>query len=250
MPHRMTPAEAWTELLDGNARFVRGEMLHPSQGVDHRAGLSVAQEPFAVIFGCSDSRVAAEIVFDRGLGDLFVVRTAGHVVDTTVIGSIEYGVEVLHAPLVIVLGHDSCGAVGAAAEALTTGRMPTGFVRAIVDRVIPSIVNIPQPEPEGPDGLTGEPDLEAGASRALIAPTAEVLGREHVRHTVRMLLSYSAGLSAAVAEGRCAIVGLEYALVEGRVRLVESSGPIKRIARAPIGSASTDSTPAASLPVD
>lgn len=215
MPHSHTPAEAWTALLEGNDRFVRGEMEHPSQDVARRADLSTGQAPFAVVFGCSDSRVAAEIIFDRGLGDLFVVRTAGHVVDTTVIGSIEFGVEVLEAPLVIVLGHDSCGAVGAAADALATGRMPTGFVRAIVDRVIPSIVALPEPGA----------DPSGGARR--LAPSAADLGREHVRHTVRMLLSYSAGLSAAVAEGRCAIVGLEYALAEGRVRLVESRGPIE-----------------------
>ena len=224
MPHRLTPAQAWTELMDGNGRFVRGEMLHPSQGVDHRAELGSQQEPFAVIFGCSDSRVAAEIIFDQGLGDLFVVRTAGHVVDTTVIGSIEYGVDILSAPLVIVLGHDSCGAVGAAAEALMTGRMPSGFVRAVVDRVIPSIVNLPSPPGDGADvDASGDDPREA---RQVLIPTADALGREHVRHTVRMLLSYSAGLSTAVKEGRCAIVGLEYALVEGRVRLVESSGAL------------------------
>lgn len=218
MPSTYTPAQAWRVLQEGNARFVRGEMEHPSQGVDHRADLSAAQHPFAVIFGCSDSRVAAEIVFDQGLGDLFVVRTAGHVVDTTVIGSIEYGVDVLGAPLVIVLGHDSCGAVGAAAEALTTGRMPRGFVRAVVDRVIPSIVNLPDPsEVDGPDA----------AHRPMLPPSSAVLGREHVRHTVRMLQSYSAGLAEAIAEGRCAVVGLEYALAEGKVRMVESAGAIE-----------------------
>jgi carbonic anhydrase len=114
VPRPTTPAEALSALREGNERFVRGEMLHPSQGVDHRSELSVAQHPFAVIFGCSDSRVAAEIIFDQGLGDVFVVRTAGHVLDTTVIGSIEYGVDVLGASLVVVLGHDSCGAVAAA----------------------------------------------------------------------------------------------------------------------------------------
>ncbi|WP_024285373.1 carbonic anhydrase [Cellulomonas sp. KRMCY2] len=236
MPNRPTPAQAWSALIEGNARFVRGEMEHPSQGVDHRAELSTEQNPFAVVFGCSDSRVAAEIIFDQGLGDLFVVRTAGHVVDTTVIGSIEYGVNILNAPLVIVLGHDSCGAVGAAAEALTTGRMPAGFVRAIVDRVIPSIVHLPRQagadsadsadradNADSADSAGGDP-VDAG--RPMLVPTAEILGREHVRHTVRMLQSYSAGLSDAVAQGRCAIVGLEYTLADGRVRLVESSGPL------------------------
>ena len=212
MSHPTTPAQAWTALLEGNDRFVRGAMEHPSQDVERRATLSAAQEPFAVVFGCSDSRVAAEIVFDRGLGDLFVVRTAGHVVDTTVIGSIEYGVQVLGASLVVVLGHDSCGAVAAAADALATGRMPTGFVRAVVDRVIPSIVALPEPSDDG------------RPARAPMLPSAAALGHEHVRHTVRMLQSYSAGLSDAVAEGRCAVVGLEYDLAVGRVRLVEAHG--------------------------
>jgi len=238
MPHTHTPAEAWAELLAGNERFVRGEMAHPSQDADHRAALSEAQNPFAVVFGCSDSRVAAEIVFDRGLGDLFVVRTAGHVVDTTVVGSIEYGVQVLGAPLVIVLGHDSCGAVAAAAEALATGRMPGGFVRAIVDRVISSIVALPAVDLGAETGGTGE-DAAAGSSvgdgargqavvgRHALAPAPEVLGREHVRHTVRMLMSYSAAVRTAVDDGRCAIVGATYALAEGRVRLVESTGPVE-----------------------
>lgn len=217
MPTQLTPPLAWKALLEGNDRFVRGVMEHPSQGIEDRTQLSVAQHPFAVVFGCSDSRVAAEIVFDRGLGDLFVVRTAGHVVDTTVVGSIEYGVDILRAPLVIVLGHDSCGAVAAAAEALTTGRMPGGFVRAVVDRVIPSIVNLPDP---------AEGDDVAGTDRPMITPSPEVLGREHVRHTVRMLQSYSAGVADAIADGRCAVVGLVYELAEGRVRVVEVAGDI------------------------
>lgn len=215
MPTSITPAQAWAELLAGNDRFVRGEMAHPSQDVAHRASVTAAQHPFAVVFGCSDSRVSAEIVFDRGLGDLFVVRTAGHVVDTTVVGSIEYAVELLGTPLVVVLGHDSCGAVGAAAEALATGRMPSGFVRAVVDRVIPSIIALPQTGP----GL--EPPTTSGRP---VAP--EELGREHVRHTGRMLLSYSAAIREAVDAGRCAVVGATYALAEGQVRLVEAAGVI------------------------
>jgi carbonic anhydrase len=225
--HTLTPAEAWAELLAGNERFVRGEMAHPSQDVDHRAALSAEQHPFAVVFGCSDSRVAAEIVFDRGLGDLFVVRTAGHVVDTTVVGSIEYGVQVLGASLVIVLGHDSCGAVAAAAEALATGRMPGGFVRAIVDRVIPSIVALPDADPGTGPGGTGAPSGQAVVGRHALTPAPEVLGREHVRHTVRMLMSYSAAVRTAVEDGRCALVGATYTLAEGRVRLVESTGPVE-----------------------
>lgn len=212
MPTTYTPATAWNALVEGNRRFVSGAMEHPSQGIDHRAELSSAQSPFAVVFGCSDSRVAAEIIFDRGLGEVFVVRTAGHVVDTTVLGSIEYGVEVLGASLVVVLGHDSCGAVTAAAEALRTGVMPTGFVRAIVDRVIPSIVT--QPDASRPD------------EGHLAVPSTELLGKEHLRHTVDMLLSYSAALSSAVAEGRCAVVGVEYTLAQGEARAVDVRGAV------------------------
>ena len=205
-----TPADAWHALVQGNDRFVRGEMEHPSQSIDRRASLSEAQHPFAVIFGCSDSRVAAEIIFDQGLGDVFVVRTAGHVLDTTVIGSIEYGVDLLGASLVVVLGHDSCGAVDAATTALTTGELPRGFVRAIVDRVIPSIVTIGS----------------GGDRRAIASLTAAELGHEHVRHTVQMLQGYSVLLAEAVASGRCAIVGVEYTLADGRIHLAESVGDL------------------------
>src|SRR5690625_7847669 len=127
MPSQLTPAQAFSALVEGNRRFTSGEMLHPSQDTARRSQVSVEQNPFAVLFGCSDSRVAAEIIFDRGLGDLFVVRTAGHVVDTTVTGSIEFGVDLLHTPLVVVLGHRGCGAVGAAADALAAGWLPSTF---------------------------------------------------------------------------------------------------------------------------
>lgn len=208
MPHELTPAQAWTALREGNERFVRGKMDHPSQSIEKRTELSSAQHPFAVLFGCSDSRVAAEIIFDQGLGDLFVVRTAGHVLDTTVIGSIEFGVEVLGAPLVVVLGHDSCGAVKAATAALTEGTTTPGFVRAVVDRVIPSIV-----------GMVGQ-------GQDLSTIDAATLGHEHVKNTVQMLQDYSVTLARAVAEGRCAIIGLEYDLVDGRVRVAETVGDL------------------------
>ncbi|MFB8227813.1 carbonic anhydrase [Cellulosimicrobium sp. NPDC055967] len=208
-PAPLTPAEAWATLRSGNDRFVADAPLHPSQGADRRRETSSSQHPHTVLFGCSDSRVAAEIIFDQGLGDMFVVRTAGHVVDTTVLGSIEYGVELLSVPLVVVLGHDSCGAVGAAVDTLTTGAQADGFVRAVVDRVIPSIAKI-----------TGA----GNGSLENLDPA--VLRREHVRNTVDMLHSYSAGLAAAVAEGRCAIVGVEYDFAEGRARLVDVVGDV------------------------
>lgn len=108
-----TPRDAF-QLLAGNRRFVGGAPEHPNQDAARRAETTSSQHPFAVLFGCSDSRPATEVLFDRGLGDLFVVRTAGLVMGPEVLCSIEYGVDQLDCPLVIVLGHDSFGAVGAA----------------------------------------------------------------------------------------------------------------------------------------
>jgi carbonic anhydrase len=204
-----TPAESWAALRAGNARFAGGAVQHPSQGAARRHETAVSQHPFAVVFGCSDSRVAAELVFDQGLGDLFVVRNAGHVIDPSVVGSIEFGVEILGASLVVVLGHDSCGAVAAAAQTLATGEEPPGFIRAVVDGVIPSIV-----------GLTSQ------GTEAFAAMDAAQLLREHVRHTVGALTAYSTALAAAVADGRCAVVGVEYDLVDGEARLVTVSGEV------------------------
>lgn len=220
----LTPREAWRALMEGNARFVRGEMDHPSQGVDRREEVSRTQRPFAVLFGCSDSRVAAEIIFDRGLGDMFVVRTAGHVVDTTVIGSIEYGVDILGAPLVVVLGHDHCGALTAATDALASGEMPTGFVRAIVDRVIPSLVT--PTEPQNGSRRWSLTKFMGDDSRQIRIPDDDALRRQHVRATVQMLQTYSVSLATAITEGRCAVVGLEYDLADGAARLVEQIGDI------------------------
>ncbi|MFC7404932.1 carbonic anhydrase [Georgenia alba] len=216
-----TPAEAWRQLREGNARFVADAMTHPSQGADRRAEVAAEQHPSAVLLGCSDSRVAAEIIFDQGLGDLFVVRTAGHVLDASVIGSVEYGVGILGAPLVVVLGHDRCGAVAAATDALLTGTMPTGFVRTVVDRVIPSLLTRPQ---------LGDPGIAPGAdgsrSRHLSLPDEHTLRRNHVRATVQMLRDYSGVVAEAVAAGRCAVVGVEYTLADGTAHLVDHLGDV------------------------
>src|SRR6476469_9701418 len=123
------PVAAWKALKEGNERFVAGKPEHPSQSISHRASLAASQKPTAVVFGCADSRLAAEIIFDQGLGDMFVVRTAGHVIDSAVLGSVEYAVSVLDVPLIVVLGHDSCGAVKATLAALDGGEVPTGYVR-------------------------------------------------------------------------------------------------------------------------
>ncbi|MDY6995236.1 MAG: carbonic anhydrase [Actinomycetota bacterium] len=199
-----SPRSAWKALKEGNERFVAGKPLHPSQSIEHRASLAAAQTPTAVVFGCADSRVAAEIIFDQGLGDMFVVRTAGHVIDSAVLGSLEYAVTVLKVPLIVVLGHDSCGAVGATLAALGEGEVPGGFVRDVVERVTPSIL-IGRRE-----GLSRVDEFEA----------------RHVTETGLQLLNRSTAISDGVRDGTLAIVGLTYHLADGRVQLGEHLGDI------------------------
>lgn len=198
------PVSAWKALKDGNVRFVAGEPQHPSQDVARRARLAHGQKPTAVVFGCGDSRVAAELLFDQGLGDMFVVRTAGHVLDHAVLGSIEYAVALLNVPLIVVLGHDSCGAVKAALDALDKGEMPGGYVRDIVERVTPSILLGRHA------GLTRVDEFEAA----------------HVKDTVNQLQVRSATIAKGIAEGTQAIVGATYHLADGRVELRSHLGNI------------------------
>jgi carbonic anhydrase len=197
-----TPADALRLLLEGNERFVAGERLHPNQDADRRAAVAPVQRPFAVLFGCSDSRLAAEIIFDRGLGDLFVVRTAGHVVGPEVLGSIEYAVANLDTPLIAVLGHDSCGAVAATLDALERGEPPGGYTRDVVERVMLSVL----------------------AVREEALKDADAAVTEHVRYTVSLLVERSAAIADRVAAGRLGVVGLTYRLAEGSVSRISSVG--------------------------
>jgi carbonic anhydrase len=199
-----SPVTAWKALREGNERFVAGEPAHPSQSIADRARLTHGQKPTAVVFGCADSRVAAEIIFDQGLGDMFVVRTAGHVADLAVLGSIEYAVTVLDVPLIVVLGHDSCGAVKATLAALDGGEVPGGYVRDIVERVTPSILL------GRSAGLTRVDEFEA----------------RHVNETVAQLRVRSSAIAQRIQEGRLAIVGLTYHLADGRVVLRDHVGDI------------------------
>ncbi len=199
-----SPANAWKALKEGNERFVAGKPEHPSQSVEHRARLAGGQRPTAVLFGCADSRVAAEIIFDRGLGDMFVVSTAGQVIDGAVLGSIEYAVTVLKVPLIVVLGHDSCGAVQATLSALDEGALPDGYVRDVVERVMPSILLSRR------EGLERVDEFEA----------------RHVTETGSQLLSRSRAIADGVDSGDLAIVGLTYHLADGEAVLRDHIGDI------------------------
>ena len=158
--------QALAELLDGNRRFVTAKRTYPDQSIQVRRELSTAQKPFAVVLTCSDSRVPPEVVFDQGLGDLFVVRLAGNIVDQAVRGSIEYAVEEFCTPLIMVLGHQNCGAVAATLKTLQPPfTTPAGEVGTLVAAIAPAV--------EAAKGRPGE--LLDNAVRANASQSADQL---------------------------------------------------------------------------
>jgi carbonic anhydrase len=189
-------------MLRGNARFVAGEPSHPRQDVERRESLVNGQAPIAALFGCSDSRLAAEIIFDKGIGDLFVIRNAGQVISESVVGSIEYAVAVLHVPLIVVLGHDQCGAVRAAIDSQAEDATPLPpHIANLISRIVPAVHRV-----VSKSGIEFDP--------ATI--DSHDVGREHLRDTIAELLEESEVVSDAIAEGTLAIVGANYRLLEGR----------------------------------
>ena len=203
----MIPAtEALRRLVEGNRRFVaeaRGEDTLRSQA--HRADLAAAQEPFAIILGCSDSRVPAEIVFDQGLGDLFVIRVAGNIVAPSQIGSVEFAAERFHTRLVVVLGHSNCGAILATLEELDR---PTDkqsrHLHAIVDRVRPSV----------------EPLLAAGLKHDHESLVHHAV-RANVRASANQLRHGSEIMEQMIARDGLLVVGAEYSLETGEVEFFD-----------------------------
>lgn len=197
---RLSPTQAWHLMLEGNRRFVSGAPEHPNQNVAHRHGLAGAQDPVATLFGCSDSRLAAEIIFDLGLGDLFVVRNAGQVIGESIVGSLEYAVEILGVPLIVVLAHDACGAVRAAIDgtAIDAAPLPPAIWKLIAP-IIPAARKV-----FAENGGTAASDIDA-----------EQVGREHLRNTIATMLQSSELIADAVAAGRLGIVGANYRLAEG-----------------------------------
>ena len=200
------PAVALRRLQDGNARFVAN--LQRSEAMTsavRRAEVADNHRPFAVILGCSDARVPAEIVFDQGLGDLFVIRVAGNVVAPSQVGSVEFAVERFGVQLVVVLGHSRCGAIEATLEALSRpGQAQSPGLRSIVDRVRPSI-----------EGLL---HTELGRDRPRLVQEAV---EANIRASVNQLRHGSEILERLVLAGRLQIAGAEYALDSGQVRFLD-----------------------------
>lgn len=187
---------AWVKLQDGNRRWAEGssDAVH-ARSPQRRADLVSGQTPFAMILSCADSRVPAELVFDQGLGDLFVVRTAGHAVDDTVLGSLEYAVTVLGVDLVLVLGHEACGAVAATAATITGGATPGGYIRDIVERL----------------------SLHVTAAHHAGVRDGLDVSRWHAGATVDLLQQRSSVLAEAVFHGKVAVMAAIYELGSGLV---------------------------------
>jgi carbonic anhydrase len=188
---QVTAESALAELKVGNQHHVQHRYQHPHENALRQRELTSGQHPHAQILSCSDSRVPPEIIFDQGLGDLFVVRVAGNVATDTELGSLEYGAEHLHIPLLVVLGHEKCGAVTAAVE----GGPPEGHIAALVNLIMPAV--------EKSRGLPGDPVTNAV--------------RSNVELVVRQLRSSTPLLSELVAHGKLRIVGAVYSLDSGKV---------------------------------
>lgn len=202
-----TPATAWQEMVRGNTRFVEGTPLHPRQDAERRTEVAAGQRPLAALFGCSDSRLSAEIIFDKGIGDLFVIRNAGQIISDTVIGSLEYAVAVLHVPLIVVLGHDQCGAVLAAIESQTADApLLPPHITSMISRIVPAVRRVAGND----NAFDSKGKIDAGQI------DSHDVGREHLRDTIAELLEASELISEAVAAGTLAIVGANYRLVVGR----------------------------------
>ena len=219
----ISPTEAISRLKEGNGRFIAGNMQHPHESSDERAfiaknsyenpdalslgmtseqaakrraELTKSQHPFAIILSCSDSRVPPELVFDEGLGDLFIVRVAGNVLNDEGLGSIEYGVDVLGARLIVVLGHQSCGAVDAAMKTVAAKGKAPGHIQSLVTAIKPVVVATPKA------------DLETTI-------------KANVKHVADALRSSTPILKGKVDSGDIQVIGGYYTLDSGAVTFLD-----------------------------
>jgi carbonic anhydrase len=188
--------QALLRLMEGNRRFAAGRPEGPNRELKRRVEISHGQHPIALVIGCVDSRVPPELIFDQGLGDLFVIRSAGHIVDGVILGNIEFGVAELHVPLIVVLGHQRCGALTAAAEALEQGHTFPGQIAVLLEALREAV--------------------EAG--RNLPGDQLENAVRVNVEQVISQLKS-SPVISGALEEGEVKIVGMVYGLDSGLVEV-------------------------------
>lgn len=193
-----TPTAAFTRLMEGNGRWVSGDLHHPDRDPDRRQFVAQSQEPFASILACIDSRVPPELLFDTGLGDLYVMRTGGEAVAPVVTGSVEYGPMTSGTPLIVVLGHQRCGAVEAAYKSLRDGKPLPGNLQAIVKALEPAYAQAVK---------------EGGAD------PVDTMARAQVTLTATALRS-NQDLAPLVGKGALAVAGAYYSLDTGKVEVL------------------------------
>ncbi|HEY4284863.1 MAG TPA: carbonic anhydrase [Chthoniobacterales bacterium] len=192
----VAPAEAISKLKEGNGRYTSGSLQHPGQTTERRTELAKTQHPFAAILCCSDSRVPPEVVFDQGLGDLFIVRVAGNVINDEGLGSLEYTVDHLGTRLILVLGHQRCGAVDAARETIAAKGKAPGHIQSLVTAIKPAVE------------ATAKEDLDATI-------------KANVKHVVDSVRSSSPILKAAIDSGKIQVIGGYYSLDTGAVTFLD-----------------------------
>jgi carbonic anhydrase len=190
---------ALAKLMAGNQRYLRHQEQRPNQSLARRKELGAGQHPFAVILGCADSRVSPELLFDRGLGDLFVIRVAGNTVNDAVLGSVEYAVEHLGTKLVMVLGHEKCGAVSAAVE----GGVAGGHIKALVEAILPAV-----------EASRGEPGDKI--HNCVIA---------NARRVAKQVRESEPTLKDEVEKHGVKVVAADYDLDSGKVKLLDVGRP-------------------------
>lgn len=196
--------EALERLLEGNRRYRAGEDLYPDRDLVRRVELAEGQEPFAVILGCADSRVPPEVIFDEGLGKLFVVRVAGNTaVDPFVVGSVEYSIEHLGSVLVMVLGHEGCGAVKGAVAVATEGAEEPGAIGDFIAPIVPVVEGVREDEPGLSDEDLVDPSIEANVRKAV----------DDLSHADELIEEF-------VDSGEVKIVGAQYMLKSGEVKIL------------------------------
>lgn len=198
----MCPNQTLQRLVDGNKRFAQGESIHPNLGIELRNALIKEQKPYAAILSCSDSRVPIEIIFDVGLGELFVVRSAGHVLSKEALGSLEYAVGELGVKLIMILGHGNCGAVKSALNYYDTNQYEnlSPNIQAILNHIYPVFENLEQPE---------EMDILTAAIRA------------NIKYQVDDLINTDSYLAKKIKDKELIIVGAKYCLASGLIEVFE-----------------------------
>jgi len=194
----LTPDQALALLKEGNAKFLTDSPLQAVQGRDRRLEIARGQTPFAVLVSCSDSRVPPEVLFGRGLGELFIVRNAGNTVDTVALGSIEYAIAVLGVPLVVVLGHERCGAVEAALSVVEKNTVFPGSLNQMIEPILPAALMARS------SGAKGEELLDAAV-------------RENIRRVVTRIRNSEPVMMNPIKAGKVKVVGARYDLDDGQV---------------------------------